>query len=204
MLQVSYVSQTKEPLSPPALLDLLLQCRRNNAAMGVTGMLLYGDRTFLQVIEGEDAVIDDLVATITRDPRHEEVKLLHRKPIDEREYGKWSMGFERVSADDLGDVEGLARFSVDDFTIDYLANNEPIVDMLLQRYREPHWDQVIGELDAKDRVIRKLETALRQVQDQAKVARLALEAVTEAARNGDDTTRLLRLCESTLEAMRKH
>lgn len=36
MLQVSYVSQTKEPLSPPALLDLLLQCRRNNKEMGVT------------------------------------------------------------------------------------------------------------------------------------------------------------------------
>lgn len=202
MLQVSYVSQTKEPLSPTALLDLLLQCRRNNEAMGVTGMLLYGDRTFLQVIEGDDAVIDELVETITADPRHDAVQFLHRKPIEARQYGGWSMGFEKVADEDFGKVEGLAKFRVDDFTVDYLSNNESIANMLLQRYREPHWDQVIGELDAKDRVIGKLETGLGQFRDQAKIARLALEAVTEAVRNGEDTTQLLRLCESTLDAMR--
>ena len=30
-----------------------MQCRENNAAIGVTGMLLYANETFLQVIEGD-------------------------------------------------------------------------------------------------------------------------------------------------------
>lgn len=203
MLQVSYVSQNSEPMSPTALLDLLLECRRKNEKRGVTGMLLYGNGTFLQVIEGEDDVIDSLVAKIEADPRHDRIQTLHRRSIAEREYGDWSMGFDQVSDEDLSDIEGLANFAPDDFTLDYLSDHGPVVDSLLQHYRQPHWDQVIGELDAKDRVIKRLDKALSQVSDQARIARLALESVTEVARSGENTETLLRLCESTLESMRK-
>ena len=51
-------------MAPSQLLDLLLECRENNRSSGVTGMLLYGNGTFLQVIEGEEPVIDDLVEKI--------------------------------------------------------------------------------------------------------------------------------------------
>lgn len=203
MLQVSYVSQTSEPMSPSALLDLLLECRSKNEKRGVTGMLLYGNSTFLQVIEGEDDVIDSLVSRIEADPRHDRIQTLHRRSIKEREYGDWSMGFEQVANEDLSGVDGLANFAPDDFTLDYLSDHGPVVDSLLQHYRQPHWDQVIGELDAKDRVIKRLDKALNQVSDQARIARLALESVTDAAKSGENTENLLRLCESTLESMRK-
>jgi hypothetical protein len=189
-------------MSSAELLDLLLQCRENNKAIGVTGMLLYGNGVFLQAIEGEDDVIDDLVTKIQDDPRHEEIQMLKRKPIEEREYAEWSMGFEQVTDTDLTGVEGLANIAPDDFTFEYLAGHGPIVDKLLEHYREPHWDQVIGEFDAKDRTIRHMEKALNHVRDQVRIARLALETATEAIRNGEPSESVLKICETTLESMR--
>lgn len=202
MIQVSYVSRTSAPMTSEALLELLLECRKNNRAKNVTGMLLYGNGTFLQAIEGDEETIDGLVEVIKSDPRHERFQLLHRKPIEHREYADWSMGFDRVDDGSTADIEGLANFAPDDFNFDYLTGHEPVVDKLLQHYREPHWEQVIGELDAKDRVIRHLEEALKQVRDRAQIARLALEGVTDAARRGESTESLLELCESTLDALR--
>lgn len=202
MIQVSYVSCTKEPMSSEALLELLLECRRNNQACGVTGMLLYGNGTFLQVVEGDDQVVDELVEKILKDSRHDDIQVLSRKSIAEREYAEWSMGFEQFSDEDLGKVEGLANFRPDNFTFEYLSGHGPVVDSLLQHYRQPHWDQIIGELDAKDRVIRHLEEALARVRDRVQITRLALEGITEAIRQGKPSEPLLKLCEATLESLR--
>jgi len=202
MIQVSYVSRTEEPMSSEGLLALLSQCRTNNEKLGVTGMLLYGNGTFLQVVEGEDAVIDELVASIAKDPRHAEVEIIERKTIDKRQYAEWSMGFDEVSEENLGGVKGLRDFGAENFNFEYLVGHGPVVDSLLEHYREPHWEQVIGELDAKDRVIRHLEQSLARMRDRVALSRLALESITEASRKGKPNESLIRLCESALDSLR--
>ena len=117
MIQMSYLSQASAPMSADQLLALLMQCRTNNTARGLTGMLLYGNGTFLQVIEGEDAVVDRLVATIEADPRHVGMRRLTRRSIERRQYADWSMGFERVTDDGLRQVDGLRDFSARDFNV---------------------------------------------------------------------------------------
>ena len=202
MIQVSYVSRLSQPMSSEQLLALLMQCRDNNAAQGVTGMLLYGNGTFLQVIEGDAPVIDGLVEKIWADPRHAEKKLLHRREISRREYADWSMAFERISDEGFWSVEGLKDFSARDFNYDYLVGHQPLVSALMDRYREPHYDQLIGEINAKDKVIEHLKTALAQIRDRAQVTRLALEGLTEAVRNDGCSEELLGMCEATLESVR--
>ena len=64
MIRLTYLSQESSELSADALLALVTQCHRNNPAKGLTGMLLHGNGTFLQVIEGEEAVVDQLMAAI--------------------------------------------------------------------------------------------------------------------------------------------
>lgn len=202
MIQVSYVSRTAHPMSAEELLALLFECRTNNRRLNVTGMLLYGNGTFLQAIEGEDEVIDGLVDRICSDARHGEVEMLNRKEITERQYAEWSMGFDEVSDEELENVEGLRDFGAEDFNFEYLVGHAPVLDALLDHYREPHWDEVIGELDAKDRVIRHLEHSLSRVRDRAALARLALEGITEASRKGQPNESLVRLCESALNSLR--
>ena len=72
---------------------LLEHARRNNEKAGVTGMLLYKDGNFMQVLEGEERVVQALSAKIGRDPRHEKMVTLLEGPLAEREFSDWSMGF---------------------------------------------------------------------------------------------------------------
>jgi hypothetical protein len=93
MLQVVYASAALAPLSELELTQLLMSARANNTRRGVTGLLLYIDGSFLQVLEGEDRVVDALLERIAQDPRHDRVSILLRRTIEQRQYAEWAMGF---------------------------------------------------------------------------------------------------------------
>ena len=90
MFQTAYVSRAAEAMTQESLLSLLQQCLTNNEASGVTGMLLYGNGTFLQVLEGEEAVLEAVIEKIEKDPRHSKIHFLYRKPVEHRQYADWS------------------------------------------------------------------------------------------------------------------
>lgn len=203
MIQVLYVSTTSEPMTAVSLLDLLTQCRKNNTEAGITGMLLYGNGTFLQAIEGEEDIVDPLVEKIMQDPRHAQIHTLHRKEIEAREYADWSMGYRQVTDDGLEEIEGLKQFGASDFTYDYLLGHEPVVATLMDHYRQPHWDELTREVDAKDKVIEHLKRSLAEVRNQTQVTRLALESVIEATRKDLPKESLLELCDAALDAIRR-
>ena len=202
MIQVSYISQTSAPMPAEALLSLLNECRRNNEKLGVTGLLLYANGTFLQAVEGETKVVDELVERICGDSRHENIKMLRRIEIDEPQYAEWSMGFNIIGDDDLDEIEGLRNFTAETFDFSLLIENDTLVDTLLKRYRKTSWDKVIGEIDAQQRVLRDLEQALARARDRAALARLALESITEASRHGKPSESLIELCESAIDSLR--
>jgi hypothetical protein len=203
MIQTAYVSRASEAMTQEALLALLQQCLANNEASGVTGMLLYGNDTFLQVIEGEEAVLDTVVDKIRKDPRHSEIHFLYRKPIEHRQYTDWSMGFKRVSAQGLDSIAGSTSFGAKDFNFDYLIEHEAVVDTLMDHFRVPHWDPLIRELDAKDKVIDYLKKELTHTRGCIEIASFVLENVAAASRSGHLDEQQLRLCESALGTLRR-
>ena len=71
---------------------ILAASRRNNPPIGITGILCYGDGIYLQAIEGGRNQVNRLFSRISRDPRHEQVELLHYEEIIERRFGGWTMG----------------------------------------------------------------------------------------------------------------
>ena len=203
MIQTAYVSRAAETMTQEALLSLLQQCLANNESSGVTGMLLYGNDTFLQVLEGDEAVLEAVIDKIRKDPRHSRIHFLYRKPLERRQYADWSMGFKRISAQGLQAIGGLSEFREKDFNFDYLIEHEAVVETLMDRFREPHWDPLIRELDAKDKVIEHLKKALTHTRGCIEIASFVLENVTEASRNGRLDEEQLRLCESALDTLRR-
>jgi len=93
MIQIVYVSAAANPMTTEQLKALLAKARVRNATHSVTGMLLYHDGSFLQVLEGHEADVDPILASIQRDPRHTSTRILHRGAIVQREFPDWSMGF---------------------------------------------------------------------------------------------------------------
>jgi hypothetical protein len=88
--------------------NLLAKARAFNAAHQITGVLLYHDEQFVQVMEGEEATIRGLYEGICRDSRHRAVVKLADKPIEHRSFGDWSMAFRPVAAKAFATLEGYA------------------------------------------------------------------------------------------------
>ncbi|KXF81733.1 BLUF domain-containing protein [Enterovibrio coralii] len=107
--QIVYISSAEHPFSDDELETMLGAIRQKNEAAGVTGMLLYKDGDFIQVIEGEEDILDPLFKSICQDNRHYGVVELMRKTIIERQFKDWSMGFHHLREDDPR-LEGFIRF----------------------------------------------------------------------------------------------
>ena len=62
--QLIYCSDAREAMGSVALQSLLELARARNAALGITGMLLYSNGRILQVLEGESGPLDALYEKI--------------------------------------------------------------------------------------------------------------------------------------------
>ena len=88
--RVVYVSK-KTDASDTTLEDIIASSQKNNPEEGVTGCLLSGSNSFLQLLEGPADFIDTLYSKISKDNRHENVMTLCEEKIDERLFLSWSM-----------------------------------------------------------------------------------------------------------------
>jgi hypothetical protein len=88
--QYLYVS-TAPDLSRQDIDDILASSAQYNASHGVTGLLLYNGRNFLQLLEGEESELVSLMLRINRDPRHSGISVIDHRTLQERACPDWSM-----------------------------------------------------------------------------------------------------------------
>ncbi len=74
---------------------------RNDTEHVLSGMLLYANRRFLQVIEGERKDVLHTFSYIQQDARHDQVHVLSEKEIPEKTFKHWNMGFRHLEKYDL-------------------------------------------------------------------------------------------------------
>jgi hypothetical protein len=105
-----YASSAVDLFSEKELLELLEVSRRNNHAIGVTGMLLYKDGNFMQILEGEKEKVVPLLEKIKLDPRHTGVITLLQQENAQREFSEWAMGFKKLGPEEVANVPGYSDF----------------------------------------------------------------------------------------------
>lgn len=134
MISTVYVSAARHAFTPAELEALLEKSRANNSRDGVSGVLLYRDGDFLQVLEGPEEAVRRTYARIARDPRHGGVIVLDESEITERNFGEWSMGFRRVDA--AARPEGFVDFFDRRADLAAVVNPGAEVYRYLQSFRE--------------------------------------------------------------------
>lgn len=110
LIHLIYASAAGPELTAERLAELLEASRVNNARLELTGMLLCAEGSFFQVLEGRPEAVDALYAKIERDPRHEQVTTIIREPIPKRNFDAWTMGFHRVTNEELASLSGVNDF----------------------------------------------------------------------------------------------
>lgn len=135
MFQLVYTSMETDSFSGPDLVRLLKKSRQNNERLGVTGMLLYHNGSFLQALEGEEPVVRQLVDLIATDPRHSGVVVLHATSMEARDFPDWSMGFHNLGAIGVPAIEGFSGFLESPLTAAHFAANPPLAKRLLLEFK---------------------------------------------------------------------
>lgn len=97
MHQLLYVSSAVKHLSQNELDAILKKARHNNRQQDITGMLVYHDGSFVQILEGDKAKIDRLFQTIAQDKRHNHVTLLDETAVSSRSFSNWEMAFRQLT-----------------------------------------------------------------------------------------------------------
>ncbi|GEA12454.1 BLUF domain-containing protein [Alteromonas sp. KUL49] len=110
--QLVYCSKANQHFTSADLLALLEQSKDYNASKNITGLLLYKDKSFIQLLEGDKKEILDLYREIEKDTRHRQVTRLIEKETDERHFPQWSMGFQHLD-EDSDKVQGYSSFMKD-------------------------------------------------------------------------------------------
>lgn len=121
MLQIVYISSARSPITAAMCDDILVCSRRNNAAAGISGLLVAGQKRFLQALEGPTDAVRHTLARIRTDPRHYACVMLGERYTEQRLFGDWAMGCAKGGADDVdGDLEAVVAAlvaPVDDATM---------------------------------------------------------------------------------------
>ena len=111
MFQLIYASRALSAWHAADLQRLLRHAWRTNTERQVTGLLVYNAGNFLQVLEGEQNVVEDLFARIAADERHTDVQVVAQQDVAERHYAQWSMGSVHLEEIAPIDVWTTAQFA---------------------------------------------------------------------------------------------
>lgn len=91
-----YVSAARGEVTPEQLDSILAVARKNNERAGVTGLLLFHDGSFFQVLEGPKDAVVRIFSAIESDPRHSRIIILQASDTDIRAFPRWAMGYVKA------------------------------------------------------------------------------------------------------------
>ena len=97
-----YTSRAKSAISDDELLKILKVSRKNNTIANITGVLLYRNQHFIQLLEGPEEAVNRIYDTIKQDERHHHIQLVYSGSKENRQYEGWTMGFVHMEQYQLG------------------------------------------------------------------------------------------------------
>lgn len=136
MIFMIYVSSATHLFSKSELITLLAKSRENNMKLNITGMLLYKDGNFMQVLEGKEETVRSLYIKIASDPRHQGIITLLEGPLEERQFPDWSMGFSDLTEEEALSIPGYSKFLKTPLTEKEFSSNPSRCQELLLLFKK--------------------------------------------------------------------
>ena len=96
MFYLIYISTAIEGLSEQDIENILERSRDLNEKNDITGILIYHENSFIQMLEGEEEAVIETYGRIVEDERHFRVTKMFSGPSDKRYFPDWKMAYESV------------------------------------------------------------------------------------------------------------
>lgn len=106
-LRLVYFSKGRDNLDRNQIDEIVAVSNRNNAAAGLTGLLLYLEGVFVQVLEGPEDQVRALLSRLRSDNRHSDIHIVYEEEAENRYFDTWSMAYLETDLDDLLETADL-------------------------------------------------------------------------------------------------
>ena len=126
MHRLIYTSRATRLLKEDELFRLLNTARSKNSADHITGLLIYHEGCFLQVLEGDKEAVDRCYQRICKDGRHTDYIELANEAVLDRMFPAWWMAYRKF--DTLGRFQQKQFVELGDLA--KIAGKMPMVDNL--------------------------------------------------------------------------
>ena len=133
MFYLIYVSHAADGLKSSDLYDILNKAHEVNANLGNSGLLLYKNKRFMQLIEGQEDAVRGLYQKILQDPRHRDLIVLQEDTEPERQFPGWSIAFRNLNT--LPSADKLESGEIE-FADDALERHSNKATQLLHLFKE--------------------------------------------------------------------
>lgn len=95
-----YRSSAREDLDRYSILNIINKAQMMNDKAGLTGLLIYRQNTFIQLLEGDEKTVKEVYAKIVKDRRHSDVKVLIESKSSMRIVPQFSMNYVESLSED--------------------------------------------------------------------------------------------------------
>jgi hypothetical protein len=102
--ELIYHSIAIKDLSATHISTILETSVNFNRANLITGCLLYHRGEFIQLLEGDQKIIEALYRRIEKDFRHHHVSLLHKGNSPKRKFKDWSMAYQDLDKEQMKSI----------------------------------------------------------------------------------------------------
>ena len=128
---ITYFSSARRKLSEDELHSILKSARKYNITLGITGMLMYYDGSFVQVLEGNEDAVKKTFERINKDDRHYQIMKMKEGLEMKRVFDDWSMAFYSIKNEDFLYQDGFKRLVYQEiFGDEEMDMNNPILVVL--------------------------------------------------------------------------
>jgi hypothetical protein len=138
MHRIIYLSTATHYLEEEEISTLLKQSRTFNSQNNITGLLLYIDGDFIQVLEGKKSQICFLFEKIKQDKRHKGIICVINDTITKRQFSNWSMGYHLSNYKDLKKLHGFDNISKEEF----FNFKDHTAKIFLETFIKSHRDEI--------------------------------------------------------------
>jgi hypothetical protein len=94
LYHITYISTGRDNLRYEDVKGILESSNVNNKAEGITGILVYCNKHFFQIIEGSKEAVKEIFQKIQVDCRHDNIVKIQEGPIECRQFDSWNMAFK--------------------------------------------------------------------------------------------------------------
>lgn len=136
--QLLYISTQTKKLKIKDVKEIVRKSQKKNKQHHVTGLLLYYEGSFCQIIEGPKKEIDVIFKRIMNDPNHRNIITLQDDMVENRAFKDWSMAFQNIQHEELDQkgVEAIKTYIIEKFNLNNRSNN--FIPIMLHSFMHHH------------------------------------------------------------------